>query len=50
MTAIVEFDPIGAETIHAALGPDSALLPGLDALGIRPAALADSAPGYLARR
>lgn len=32
MTAIVEFDPIGAESIHAAVGPDSALLPGLDAL------------------
>jgi pilus assembly protein CpaE len=32
MTAIVEFDPTGAESIKAALGPDSVLLPGLDAL------------------
>jgi pilus assembly protein CpaE len=32
MTAIVEFDPIGAEAISAALGPDTAVLPGLDAL------------------
>jgi pilus assembly protein CpaE len=32
MTAIVEFDPIGAESIKGALGPDSAVLPGLDAL------------------
>jgi len=31
MTAIVEFDPTGAESIKAALGPDSVLLPGLDA-------------------
>ena len=32
MTAIVEFDPIGAESIKGALGPDAAVLPGLDAL------------------
>ncbi|HET7902567.1 MAG TPA: AAA family ATPase [Candidatus Nanopelagicales bacterium] len=32
MTAIVEFDPIGAESIKAALGPDSGILPTLDAL------------------
>jgi len=32
MTAIVEFDPIGAESIKAALGPDSGVLPTLDAL------------------
>lgn len=32
MTAIVEFDPLGAESIKGALGPDAALLPGLDAL------------------
>jgi pilus assembly protein CpaE len=32
MTAIVEFDPIGAESIKAALGPDSGVLPSLDAL------------------
>jgi pilus assembly protein CpaE len=32
MTAIVEFDPIGAESIKSALGPDAAVLPGLDAL------------------
>jgi len=32
MTAIVEFDPIGAESIKAALGPEAAVLPGLDAL------------------
>jgi pilus assembly protein CpaE len=32
MTAIVEFDPLGAESIKSALGPDAALLPGLDAL------------------
>jgi pilus assembly protein CpaE len=32
MTAIVEFDPIGAESIKGALGPDAAILPGLDAL------------------
>jgi pilus assembly protein CpaE len=32
MTAIVEFDPIGAASIKGALGPDSAVLPGLDAL------------------
>jgi len=32
MTAIVEFDPIGAASIKGALGTDSAVLPGLDAL------------------
>lgn len=32
MTAIVEFDPIGAESIKAALGPDSGVLASLDAL------------------
>jgi pilus assembly protein CpaE len=32
MTAIVEFDPIGAASIKGALGSDSAVLPGLDAL------------------
>ncbi len=32
MTAIVEFDPIGAESIKSALGPEAAVLPGLDAL------------------
>jgi pilus assembly protein CpaE len=32
MTAIVEFDPIGAASIKGALGADSAVLPGLDAL------------------
>ena len=32
MTAIVEFDPVGAESIKGALGPDAAILPGLDAL------------------
>jgi len=32
MTAIVEFDPIGAESIKGALGPDASVLPGLDAL------------------
>lgn len=32
MTAIVEFDPIGAESIKAALGPDSGVLSSLDAL------------------
>ena len=32
MTAIVEFDPIGVEAIKGALGPDSLVLPGLDAL------------------
>ena len=32
MTAIVEFDPVGAEPIKGALGPDAAILPGLDAL------------------
>ena len=32
MTAIVEFDPVGAESIKGSLGPDAAILPGLDAL------------------
>ncbi|MBI1377624.1 MAG: AAA family ATPase [Frankiales bacterium] len=32
MTAIVEFDPLGAESIKGALGPDAQVLPGLDAL------------------
>ena len=32
MTAIVEFDPIGAESIKAALGPDAGVLTSLDAL------------------
>lgn len=32
MTAIVEFDPIGAESIKAALGPDAGVLSSLDAL------------------
>jgi pilus assembly protein CpaE len=32
MTAIVEFDPIAAESIKGALGPDASVLPGLDAL------------------
>jgi pilus assembly protein CpaE len=32
MTAIVEFDPLGAEAIKGALGPDSSVLPSLDAL------------------
>jgi pilus assembly protein CpaE len=32
MTAIVEFDPLGAESIKSALGPDSTLLPSLDDL------------------
>jgi len=32
MTAIVEFDRVGAESIKGALGSDSVLLPGLDAL------------------
>jgi pilus assembly protein CpaE len=32
MTAIVEFDPIGAESIKAALGPDAGVLANLDAL------------------
>ncbi len=32
MTAIVEFDPIGAASIKGALGTDAAVLPGLDAL------------------
>ena len=32
MTAIVEFDPLGAESIKSALGPEAAVLPGLDAL------------------
>jgi len=32
MTAIVEFDPLGAESIKGALGPESSILPGLDAL------------------
>lgn len=32
MTVIVEFDPNGAEAIRSALGPDAAVLPGLDAL------------------
>ena len=32
MTAIVEFDPLAAESIKGALGPDSSVLPGLDAL------------------
>lgn len=32
MTAIVEFDPIGAESIKAALGPESGVLPSMDAL------------------
>ena len=32
MTAIVEFDPLVAESLRGALGPEAALLPGLDAL------------------
>jgi Mrp family chromosome partitioning ATPase len=32
MTAIVEFDPLVAESLKGALGPEAALLPGLDAL------------------
>ena len=32
MTAIVEFDPLGADSIKSALGRDAAVLPGLDAL------------------
>ena len=32
MTAIVDLDPSTAETLHAALGPDSIVLPSLDAL------------------
>jgi pilus assembly protein CpaE len=32
MTAIVEFDPLGAEAIKGALGPDASILPSLDAL------------------
>ena len=32
MTAIVEFDPLGAEAIKGALGPDASVLPSLDAL------------------
>lgn len=32
MTAIVEFDPLGAESIKSALGPDSVLLPSVDDL------------------
>ena len=32
MTAIVEFDPLGAEAIKGALGPESSVLPSLDAL------------------
>lgn len=32
MTAIVEFDPIGVESIKGALGQDALVLPGLDAL------------------
>jgi pilus assembly protein CpaE len=32
MTAIVEFDPLGAEAIKGALGPEASILPSLDAL------------------
>ena len=32
MTAIVDLDPAAAETLHSALGPDSHVLPSLDAL------------------
>ena len=32
MTAIVEFDPLVAESLKGALGPEAALLPGLDQL------------------
>jgi len=32
MTAIVEFDPVGVESIKGALGSDALVLPGLDAL------------------
>ena len=32
MTAIVEFDPLGAEAIKGALGPEASVLPSLDAL------------------
>ncbi len=32
MTAIVEFDPVGVESINGALGQDARLLPGVDAL------------------
>lgn len=32
MTAIVDIDPTAAETLHAALGPESQVLPSLDAL------------------
>ena len=32
MTAIVDLDPNISETLHSALGPDSMVLPSLDAL------------------
>jgi len=32
MTAIVEFDPLGADAIKGALGPEASVLPSLDAL------------------
>ena len=32
MTAIVEFDPVGVDSLKGALGADALVLPGLDAL------------------